>query len=110
MGFLKFAGQGRIANFVRVQVVYVDPDSVFDLGLAQVVQCAVPRGKMAQYIGHRFRNQDMPPIAAIHDSLRDIDASACHIAIGIDVGNPIHRSGMDSHPDVNFIMSHERSG
>lgn len=77
-------------------------DSMLDLGFSQIVQGRRPCTHLIQYVGHGFRDQNVPCIPAVHHPLRDVDPTACHISCGIYVLHPIDRSSVNSHPQVNL--------
>jgi hypothetical protein len=41
-------------------------------------------------------------VAAIHDSLSDVDAAPSHVAVGIDIRHSVDRTGVDTHPQLGF--------
>jgi len=59
---------------------------------------------LLQVIRHMLGQQNVPGIAAIHDSLRYIDASAGNVRLFIQVGNFADRTAVNPHPHPKFRM------
>ncbi|MEO7168360.1 MAG: hypothetical protein ABI016_15175 [Chthoniobacterales bacterium] len=53
--------------------------------------------------GHRpmLRKQDVPGVAAVHHSLRDVDSGAGHVDPLVRVGDLVDRSAVNSHPQLS---------
>src|SRR5207245_44030 len=76
--------------------------TVFDLGLPEIMQRAIPPTYLGQDISHRLGDQDVARIATIHDSLRDVDASSRYVTVCVDICHSVDRTGVDTHPQVGF--------
>src|SRR5450432_1394355 len=63
----------RIPNSVAVEVNNSDPNTVFHLAFAQVVQKRLPMGVVFQVVRDVFGEKDVTGIAAIHHALRHIN-------------------------------------
>src|SRR6266487_6250628 len=48
--------------------------------------------------------KDMPGIAAIQDPLRNIYSRSCKVCFVVNIGDPIDRTTMNSHPHLNVRM------
>ena len=52
---------------------------VFQLDVTEFVQMRLPKTVLREIVGHAFGDQNVPSIAAIHHSLRDIDSHSSDI-------------------------------
>src|SRR5450432_448086 len=59
----------RITNSVAVEVNNSDPNAMFHLAFAQVVQERLPIGVVFQVVRHVFGDKDVSGVAAIHHPL-----------------------------------------
>ena len=100
-------GELWIPHFAGVKVDEVNPNAVLDFALAPIGQVAGPFAQLAEDIGNRFRKQDVPGIAAVHDALRQIDAPAGDVAVGVDVGDPVDGTGVNAHAQLKLRTSFE---
>src|ERR1044072_6079804 len=94
---LEFFWQPGIANFIGVEIRDVDPDPVFDFAWAKLMQESPPTDVLAKILGLFFGNHNLTPVAAIHASLRDVDAGAGQVGPLIYIDNSADRSAVDSH-------------
>ena len=67
------------------------------LHVAEIVKIRLPPARLGQIVGDPFGNKDVSGIAAIHDSLRDIDASPGNVLALVHVRNVVNWSAVNSH-------------
>ena len=60
---------------------------------------------MLKIFSHMFREQNVPRITAIHDTLRDIDARPRNVCLVVDVGDFTYRSAVNSHSNREWQAS-----
>ena len=58
---------------------------------------------------HMFRHQNVTRVAAIHHALRHVDSSARNVRAIAHVGDLIHGTAVDSHPNGKFGMAAQRA-
>jgi hypothetical protein len=78
---------------------------VLDLHFAQIVQLRLPLPVLPEIVCHPLRKKDVPRIAAIHDSLRDVDSGPGNVGLLVQVSDFIDRATMNSHSDPKFGMT-----
>ena len=66
-----------------------------------------PGAELRENVGHRLREQNVAGIAAIHDALRDVDAAAGDVAVGVDVRNAVDRAAVNSDAQLDVRMAAE---
>ncbi|HEY4272365.1 MAG TPA: hypothetical protein VGM65_10190 [Candidatus Udaeobacter sp.] len=59
---------------------------------------------MNQIIGHVLRKKDVPGVAAIHHSLRHVDAGPGDVGAPAYIGHLAHPSAVNAHPHRKFRM------
>ena len=69
----------RIAKLSREKIYDLDLLSVFYLAFAEMVEKRPPMFELLQVLGHSLREKNVTGIAAIHHSLRHVDACAGNI-------------------------------
>ena len=99
-----FAGAAGLPKSCGEQIDDMHADAVLDVDLAQVVQAIGPDFQLAERVRHDLGNQDVPGVAAVHHALGDIDPGAGDVLIGVDIGHPIHGSGVDPEPQLDVRM------
>src|SRR5438094_5955103 len=72
------------------------------LDAPKVVQIRPPFAILREIIPNSFREKNMSGIAAIHHPLRHIDAYSSNVALIIYIGDLIHRSAVNSHPQLQL--------
>ena len=80
-------------------------DAVLHFRFAEVAQMLSPRAELRENVGHRLREQNVAGIAAIHDALRDVDAAAGDVAVGVDVRNAVDRAAVNSDAQLDVRMA-----
>ena|SRR6266513_206493 len=63
---------------------------------------------MLQIVGHMFRQEDMPGIPAIHDTLREVYSCSGDICFVINIGDLVDGATVNSHPYLNLWRLFER--
>ena len=76
------------------------PHAVLHLALAEVVQTRRPLPVLREIVRHALREQNVPGVAAIHHSLREVNPGAGNVFPLIHIGYFVHRSAMNSHPQL----------
>ena len=71
---------------------------MFHLEIPQIMQIRLPTTVLCKIIGDAFRKKDVPGIAAIHHSLRDVNAGAGNVLALVHVGHMMHRTAVNAHP------------
>src|SRR6202008_2839397 len=66
-----------------------------------------PSPEMFQIISHVFRQQDVPRIAAIHDSLGHVDSGAGDVGAATDIDYFADRPAVNTHPYQNLRVRFE---
>ncbi len=69
----EFLGDLRIAKTILVEVKQVQAQAVLDFAFTQIMQVRLPMPVFAQVLRYVRGQKNMPGIAAIQHSLRDID-------------------------------------
>jgi hypothetical protein len=75
---------------------------VFHLALAEVVQSAMPVSELFQVFGDVLGKKDVPGIAAIHDSLRHVDARTGDIGASAHINDPADCAAMHAHAQLQL--------
>ena len=65
--------------------------------------CNAPRSSAT-----RLREEDVTGIAAIHHSLRDIDAGAGDVGLFVQISDFVDRAAVNAHPDLKLRMTLQR--
>ena len=63
---------------------------------------------MFQVIRYMFGKKNVPGIAAIHHSLRHVDASAGDVRLFVYIGDFVHRAAVNAHAHLKFRMTLQR--
>src|SRR5262249_18044703 len=95
-------GHLRIPYFARIQVEQPDSDPRAQLELAQFVEAVGPVGDLAQSVGERFRDQYVPGVATVHQSLSGFDALTGRAYRGARARDTVHGPGVNSHSDLEL--------
>ena len=74
---------------------------MFHFGFTEIVQKRPPASRIFQVLRDVFRKQNVTGIAAIHHSLRHVDARARDIGPPVHIDHFAHRSAVNSHPHLN---------
>src|SRR6184192_3061316 len=77
---------------------------MFYFTLAKFMQVRLPVRVFLQIFSDMLRQQNVSGIAAVHDPLCDIDASASHIRFSGCVDDPTHGSAVYAHSQLKFRM------
>src|SRR5437879_1076736 len=93
-------GQFGVAKFLTVQVKHTDYLSVLDFHFAQIVQFSTPITELAENFCGAAREQNVSCISTVHHSLSNIDSSASHVTIRIDIGDAIDGARVYSHAQL----------
>ena len=81
---------------------------MLDLAFAQIVQLRPPMPILLQIFRDSFREQDVPAIAAIHHSLRHVDAWPGDIRAPTDIGYLADRAAVNTHSHWEVGMCFKR--
>src|SRR5213592_327141 len=82
---------------------------MFYFTLAKFVQVRLPVRVFLEIFSDVLREQNVSGVAAIHDPLCDIDASASHVRFSCRVDDPADRSTVYAHSELKFRILLERS-
>jgi hypothetical protein len=82
----------------------MDPNAVFHLALAQVMQARPPLSVVLQVFGNALREKNVPRIAAIHHALRDVNSSSSNVGSIVNVSNLVDRATVNAHPQLQLRM------
>src|SRR5213595_899426 len=82
---------------------------MFYFTLAKFMQVRLPVRVFLQIFSHVLRQQNVSGVAAVHDPLRDIDASASHVRFSGCVDDPADWSTVYTHSQLKFRMFLERA-
>src|SRR5205823_3234502 len=63
---------------------------------------ALPMAVLFQVLGHMFRDQDMPGVTAIHNSLRDVDSGTRNVGATTYVHHAADRPAVHPHPEFEL--------
>ena len=74
---------------------------MFHLRFAEVVQMRLPAHVVFQIVRHMFGKQNVTGIAAIHHSLRHVNARARDVGPPVHIGHFADRSAMNAHPHLD---------
>ena len=77
---------------------------MFDFTLAKFMQVRLPVRIFLKIFSDVLGEQNVSGIAAVHDPLCDIDASASYVRFSGCVDDPTHRSTVYAHSQLNFRM------
>ena len=81
---------------------------MFYFAFAEIVQKRTPLRIMLQVVGDTFGKKDVSGIAAIHHSLRDVDAGAGNVGLLVQISDFIDRTAVNSHAHAKFGMIFQR--
>ena len=81
---------------------------MLDHHLTQFMQVRTPTLVMFQIFRHVFTQQNVTSVAAIHHSLRDVDACAGDIGALIYVADFVHRAAVNSHSKLKTRTALQR--
>src|SRR6266568_4126259 len=82
---------------------------MFYFTLAKLMQVRLPVRVFFKIFSDVLREQNVSGIAAVHDPLCHIDASASHVRFSGCVDDPAHRSTVYTHSQPQFRMLLERA-
>ena len=97
---LEFLRRLRISSLI---VAHIDDryfPTVFYFAFTKFVQKRTPSRVLLQIVGDTFRKKNVTSIAAIHHSLRHIDASAGDIGLLVQIGDFVDGAAMNAHADA----------
>src|SRR5439155_12178450 len=97
-------GPLRVTQLLRVEIDQRNDFAVFDVAFADLMQIRPPASVMLEIVCHASREKNMSGIAAIHDSLRDVNSSTGYVRLFVQIGDRIDRPAMDSHSYAKFRM------
>src|SRR2546430_350169 len=75
---------------------------MFYFTLAKFMQVRLPVRVFLEIFSNVLRQQDVSGVAAVHDPLCDIDASASHVRFSGCVDDPTHGSTVYAHSQLNL--------
>src|SRR5262249_53517023 len=79
-------------------------NAMFYFKLAKLMQMRLPVRVFLQIFSDMLRQQYVSSIAAVHDSMCDVDPSASHIRSSCCIDDPAHRSTVYPHSQLKFRM------
>jgi len=94
-----------IAKIVFVQVKQVEASPVLHFTLTDIVQVWLPVPIMNKVLGYMRGQKDVPGIAAIQHTLGHINSGAGYVRFVVDIGDPINRPAVNSHPYLKQRMT-----
>ena len=71
---------------------------MFHFHVAQFMDVRLPSTLLRQIVGDAFTHENMAGVAAIHHSLRDVDAYAGDVFAPVCILHMMDRAAVDSHP------------
>ncbi len=71
---------------------------MFHFHVAQFMDVRLPSTLLRQIVGDTFTHENMAGVAAIHHSLRDVDAYAGDVVAPVCILHMMDRAAVDSHP------------
>jgi hypothetical protein len=78
----------------------VNANAVFYLAFAQIVQERSPMFVFSEILGDVLGEENVPGIAAIHHTLRHVEARTREIGSTIYIDHPAHRPAVHTHPKL----------
>jgi hypothetical protein len=97
-----------VAEIVFVEINQVQPQPVFHLTLAEMVQVGLPLPVLGLIFRYMPGQKNMPGIAAIHDALCHVDPRSRDVRLVINIGDLIHWAAVHSHPQLDMRMLLQR--
>src|SRR5204862_290711 len=94
----------RVPELPSVKIHHRDANAMFYFTLAKFMQMRLPVRVFLQICSYALRQQNVSGIAAVHDTLRDIDAGASHVRFSGCIDDPTNRSTMYAHSQLKFRM------
>src|SRR5262249_47739582 len=94
---------------VAVQIYDADTDAMFHFARSQVVEKWSPFFKFSQVFGDMLGEENVAGIATIHDTLREIQASAGEIRSFVYIDNAANWPAVNPHPKLQARMFLERA-
>jgi hypothetical protein len=94
----------RIAETILVEVKQVQAQPVLHFAFPQIMQARLPMTVLAQVLHHVRGQKNMPGIAAIQHSLRNIDSRTGYVRFLVNIDNSANRTAMNSHPQLDARM------
>jgi hypothetical protein len=82
----------------------MDAESMLDFDLSQITQGRLPRAHLMKHVSHRFRNQDMPCVAAIHYTLCQIYSTSSYVSVGVNILDPLNRPRVNPHAQLQIWL------
>ncbi len=79
---------------------------VLDFAFTEIMQARLPMAVLAQVLHHVRRQKNMPSIAAIQHSLRNIDSRTGYVRFLVNINDSANRTAVNSHPqpDARVIL------
>jgi hypothetical protein len=102
---LEFFRDLPIAKIVFVEVKQVQAPAVLHFALTDIVQVWLPVPIVNQILRYMRGQKDVPGIAAIQHPLGHINSGAGYVGFVVDIGDPIHRAAVNSHPYLKLRMN-----
>ena len=98
-----------IAETIFVEINNVQRQPMLHFALAQIVQARLPMPVLAQVLRHVRGQKNMPGIAAIQHSLRNIDSRTGYVRFLVNINDSVDRTAVNSHPQPDLRMILQRS-
>ena len=100
--FLKFLRERGITHALYLQVENMDTHTVLDGDFAKVGERASPAAELAQHVGKRFRNKDVPGVTTIHNALGHVNAVTSDVFLSSDVRGAVDGTGVHANAHGEF--------
>src|SRR5207247_9169013 len=101
---LQLFRHSRVPKLRGVQIHHGDANAMLYFTLAKFMQVRLPVRVFLEIFSDMLRQQDVSGIAAVHDPLCAIDASASHVRFSGYVDDPTHGSTVYAHSQLTFRM------
>jgi len=85
-----------------MEVDQLNPETVFNLALPQVMQTRSPTLVVLEIFSYMLRKQDVASVSAIHDALGDVNSGAGYVHAIVHIHDFIQEAAMDSHSDRDW--------
>ena len=73
---------------------------MFHFELAQMMQARLPFAVLLKVLSRAFGKQNVAGIAAIHHTLRHVNAATREVGAAIHIDDLIYRAAMNAHPHI----------
>ena len=77
---------------------------MFPFTFAEIMQIRLPLVVLLEIFGSVLRHENVTGVTAVHDALGDVDAGAGNVRLFVQIGDFVHGTTVDTHPDPDFGM------